>query len=163
MHNKKINFNKPHNFIQGLKPLANSIPHGLKKILKKNGYNFTNIVDNWSKIVGKEISSHCYPYTIKIGKNVKNGKLIINVIHGKELEVEYSKNIIIDNINSFFGYNYVSEVKLKVIQGRKEVVKNMNKSSPHNIKFEKKLESIQNEKLKTSLNKLIDAFNIKYS
>jgi len=94
---------------------------------------------------------------------VKNGKLIINVIHGKELEVEYSKNIIIDNINSFFGYNYVSEVKLKVIQGRKEVVKNMNKSSPHNIKFEKKLESIQNEKLKTSLNKLIDAFNIKYS
>ena len=69
MHSKNNN-NKSQNFIQGLRPFSSSIPHGLKKILKKNGYNFSNIVDNWTKMVGKDISNSCYPCKIKIGNNV---------------------------------------------------------------------------------------------
>ena len=90
MHNKKNNTNKSRNFIQGLRPLSNALPHGLKKIIKKSGYNLSNVVDNWSKIVGKNISNSCYPNSIKIGKELSNGILIINVIHGKELDIEYS-------------------------------------------------------------------------
>ena len=90
MHNKK--YNKTHNFIQGLKPFSNSIPHGLKKILKKSGYNFSNIVDNWTNMVGKNTSEACYPGKIKTSKDNINGTLILNVIHGKELEVEYKKS-----------------------------------------------------------------------
>ena len=47
----------------------------------------------------------------------KNGKrneemehLVLNVIHGKEMEVEYEKKEIIDKINSFFGYNCISQM-----------------------------------------------------
>ena len=163
MHSKKIHTSKTRNFIQGLKPLANSIPRGLKKNFKKNGYNFVNVVDNWSKIVGKDISSFCYPNSIKIGKDVKNGKLIINVVLGKELDVEYSKNDIIDKLNSFFGYNYISEIRLKIIQEKREIVKNMNKFNLPNIELEKKLKLVKNERLKSSLNKLIHAFNDKNS
>ena len=32
-----------------------------------------------------------------------NGTLVLNVVHGKELVVEYGKKEIIDQINSFFG------------------------------------------------------------
>ena len=92
MHNKKNNTNKSHNFIQGLRPLSNALPHGLKKIIKKSGYNLSNVVDNWSKIVGKNISNSCYPNSIKIGKQLSNGILVINVIHGKELDIEYKDN-----------------------------------------------------------------------
>ena len=101
MHNK--NNNKTHSYIQGLRPFSSSIPKTLKKHLRKGGYNYSNIVDNWTKMVSKEISDACYPTTVKIGKEMKGGILVLNVIHGKELDVEYKKNEIIDKINSFFG------------------------------------------------------------
>ena len=103
MHNKKKNTNKSNNFIQGLRPLSSSLPHGLKKILKKGGYNFSNIVDNWTKMIGKNISEHCYPDTIKMNKNMNNGVLILNVLHGNEINIEYKKQDIIDKINSFLA------------------------------------------------------------
>ena len=101
MHNK--NNNKTHTYIQGLRPFSSSIPKTLKKHLRKGGYNYSNIVDNWTKMVSKEISDNCYPLTVKMGKEIKDGILVLNVIHGKELDVEYKKNEIIDKINSFFG------------------------------------------------------------
>ena len=87
MHDKKDN-NKNNTFVQGLRPFSKSLPQGLKKLLKKGSYNFSNIVDNWVKMVGKNISNACYPSTIKMGKEMNNGILILNVIHGNELTVE---------------------------------------------------------------------------
>ena len=161
MHNKKINNSKSQKFFQGLRPLSRSIPHGLKKILRKSGYNFSNIVDNWTKMVGEEISGKCYPYKIKTGKDMNNGALILNVLHGKELEVEYSKKEIIDKINSFFGYNCISLVKLRVIQNEKIEKEQISRSSPVNKDLEKKVFSIKNDELKNSLSKLIKAYEIK--
>ena len=91
MHNKKTNNSKTTTFIQGLRPLSNSLPQGLKKLLRKGGYNFSNIVDNWVKMVGRDISDKCYPNTIRMGKDMSNGTLILNVVHGNELPIEYSK------------------------------------------------------------------------
>ena len=86
MHNK--NNNKSKKLIQGLRPFSSAIPRTLKKYLRKNGYNFSNIVDNWTKIVNKKISDVCYPASVRMGKEMKNGTILLNVIHGKELEVE---------------------------------------------------------------------------
>ena len=66
MHNKK--YNKTQNFIQGLRPFSNSVPRELKKMLKKGGYNFSNIIENWTKMVGKDTSEACYPCKIKTSK-----------------------------------------------------------------------------------------------
>ena len=161
MHNKKNNTNKRRNFIQGLRPLSNALPHGLKKIIKKSGYNLSNVVDNWSKIVGKNISNSCYPNSIKIGKELSNGILIINVIHGKELDIEYSKKEIIDKINSFYGYNYIKEIKLKIVHEKKYSVDRIKKTNLNTIETNLKLKNVKNEKLKNSLNKLIKAYNSK--
>ena len=161
MHNKKNNINKSRNFIQGLRPLSSALPHGLKKIIKKSGYNLSNVVDNWSKIVGKDISNSCYPNSIKIGKELSNGILIINVIHGKELDIEYSKKEIIDKINSFYGYNYVKEIKLKIVLEKKYSVDRIKKTNLNTIETNLKLKNVKNEKLKNSLNKLIKAYNSK--
>ena len=114
MHNK--NNNKTHTFIQGLRPFSSSIPKVLKKHLRKGGYNYSNIVDSWTKIVNKKISDACYPISVKMDKEMKNGTLILNVVHGKEMEVEYKKKEIIDKINSFFGFNCIDKVILKIVQ-----------------------------------------------
>ena len=39
-------------------------------------------------MVGKEISAICYPSNVKMNKSTANGILILNVIHGKEIDVE---------------------------------------------------------------------------
>ena len=157
MHNK--NNNKSSTFMQGLRPFSNSIPKTLKKHLKKNGYNYSNIVDNWTRMVSKKISDACYPVTVKMGKEMKDSTLVLNVIHGKELEVEYEKNQIIDKINSFFGYKYISNVTLKTV--RDKVEKNR-KSFPKlkNInKIEEKIDKVNDNQLKGSLNNLLKAYN----
>ena len=157
MHNK--NNNKTHTFIQGLRPFSSSIPKTLKKHLKKGGYNFSNIVDNWTKIVDRKISDACYPVTIKMGKNMKDGTLVLNVIRGKEIEIEYEKNEIIDKINSFFGYNCISSVTLKIVQDRiSEKIKKVPKIKNLN-KIEGKMQKIKDGQLKNSLNNFLKAYN----
>ena len=71
-------------------------------------------------MVTKKISDSSYPITVKMGKEMKNGTLVLNVLHGKELEIEYSKKEIIDKINSFFGYNCIKKVELKIVQEKKK-------------------------------------------
>ena len=159
MHSK--NNNKTRTYIQGLKPFSSSIPKTLKKYLRKGGYNYSNIIDNWTRIVSKKISDSCYPNTVKMGKEMREGTIVLNVIHGKEMEIEYEKKEIIDKINSFFGYNCISHVKLKVIQNTikshsKAFLKFRNLS-----KIEEKIEKIEINELKSSLNGFLKAFSKK--
>ena len=159
MHDKKNN-NKSNSFIQGLRPFSKSLPRGLKGLLKKGSYNFSNIVDNWVKMVGRDLSNACYPSTVKMGKQMSNGILILNVIHGNELTVEYSKQEIIDKINSFFGFNCIKEIKLKVVQEKREIKKKLPLNETK-LNYNNELKNIKNERLKKTLNKLIEAYNAK--
>ena len=157
MHNKDNNKSK--NFIQGLKPFSSSIPRTLKKHLKKGGYNYSNIVDNWTKMVSKKISDSCYPITVKVGKEMSNGTLVLNVLHGKELEIEYSKKEIIDKINSFFGYNCISQVTLKIVQEKIKPTQDQFPKIKNLSKINKKIDNVKNNQLKNSLNNFLKAYN----
>ena len=156
MHSK--NNNKSQTFIQGLRPFSSSIPKILKKHLKKGGYNYSNIVDNWTKMVSKKIADACYPITVKMGKEMREGTLVLNVIHGKELEVEYEKNEIMDKINSFFGYKCISNVVLKIVQDTVKPKKNFPKIKDFS-KIEDKMSKVNDDTLKSSLNNFLKAFN----
>jgi len=112
-------------------------------------------------MMGKDISDSCYPNTIKIGEKMNNGTLVINVIHGKELDVEYKKNEIINKINSFFGYSCISEIRLKVIQEKNSLKEKNLEFKCIKKNFEDKLNTVNNESLKKSLNQLVEAFNDK--
>ena len=157
MHSK--NNNKTSTFIQGLRPFSSSIPKTLKKHLRKGGYNYSNIVDNWTKIVSKKISDACYPIAIKMGKEMRDGTMVLNVVHGKEVEVEYEKNEIKDKINSFFGYNCISHVTLKIVQDKINFNKKVFPKIENLSKIEEKMSKVINKELKSSLNDFLKAFN----
>ena len=159
MHNKDNN--KLKNFIQGLRPFSSSIPKTLKKYLKKGGYNYSSIVDNWTKMVSKKISDSCYPITVKMGKEMKDGTLVLNVLHGKELEIEYAKKEIIDKINSFFGYNCINQIILKTVQEKIKTRKNKFPKIKDLSKINQNIEKVNNDELKISLNNLLKAYNEK--
>ena len=157
MHSK--NNNKTQTFIQGLRPFSSSVPKTLRKYLRKGGYNYSNIVDNWTKMVSKKISDSCYPITVKMGKQMRDGTLILNVAHGKEMEIEYEKKEIIDKINSFFGYNCISQITLRITQDKSKS-KNKSFTKIKNLsKIEEKMNNIKNVSLKNSLSNLLKAFN----
>ena len=160
MHSKNYN-NKSQNFIQGLRPFSSSIPKTLKKHLKKGGYNDSNIVDNWTKMVSKKISDACYPITVKMGKEMKDGTLVLNVLHGKELEIEYEKNEIMDKLNSFFGYNCISQVTLKVVQEKIPLKKNKFPKINNIIKINENIDRVKDAQLKSSLNNFLKAYSEK--
>ena len=158
MHSKNNN-NKSVNFIQGLRPFSSSIPKTLKKHLRKGGYNYSNIVDNWTKMVSKKISDSCYPVTVKMSKEMRNGTLVLNVIHGKEMQVEYEKNEIMDKINSFFGYDCISHISLKIVQDKIKLSDKVFPKIQNLSKIEEKLSKVNNKELKSSLNNFLKAFN----
>ena len=159
MHNKDNS--KYKNFIQGLRPFSASIPKTLKKYLKKGGYNYSSIIDNWTKMVSKEISNSCYPITVKMNKEMKDGTLVLNVLHGKELEIEYAKKEIIDKINSFFGYDCISQITLKIVHEKIKSNKNQQKKIKNFKKIDEKIDKVDNNQVRRSLNNFWKAFSKK--
>ena len=157
MHNK--NNNKTQTYIQGLRPFSNSIPKTLKKHLRKGGYNYSNIVDNWTSMVNKNISDACYPISVKMNKGMKDGTLVLNVIHGKELEVEYKKNEIVDKINSFFGYNCIETISLKIIQDKIIKKNNILPKIKNFKKIDEKIKKVKDSRLKNSLGNFLKVYN----
>ena len=153
--------NKLKNFTQGLRPFSSSIPKTLKKHLKKGGYNYSSIVDNWTKMVNRKISDACYPITVKMGREMRNGTLVLNVIHGKELDVEYEKKEIIDKINSFFGYNCIKEITLKIVQEKIRINEASTPKIKDLTKINEKIKKIDNNELKNSLSNFLKAYNEK--
>ena len=65
------------------------------------------------------------------------------MIHGKELEVEYQKNNIIDSINSFFGYNCINQIKLKIIDENVQLKKNNVFNDTKNCSIKKQCVQLQ--------------------
>ncbi len=153
------NNNKSKNFIQGLRPFSSSIPKSLKKYLKKGGYNYSNIVENWTKLVSKNIYDSCYPIEIKMNKEMKDGIMVLNVIHGKELEIEYKKKEIIDKINGFFGYNCISQIFLKIVDEKIKPKEKKNLKIKNLAKINDKIDKVKNDQLKNSLNNFVKVFN----
>ena len=155
MHYKQNN-KESKTYVQGLRPFGNTLPRGIKGILKKSGYNYSEIISKWNMLVGKDISDCSYPKSIKITKGDKYGLLVLAVKRGNEITVEYSKKEIINKINSYFGYRLINEIRLKTINSETKKIKNNNTLKEFSKNFEKKINEIKNKDIRNSLSQLLD-------
>jgi|TARA_B110000438_G_scaffold296010_1_gene340011 hypothetical protein len=155
MH-KKQNNKESKTYVQGLRPFGNTLPRGVKGILKKKGYNYSEIINKWSFLVGKDISSFCYPKSIKITNGSKNGVLFLSVERGNEINIEYKKNDIINKINSFFGYKLITEIRLQnlnIVTTKKDEKNILGKFSK---KYKKEINEIKSKNIRNSLYQLLN-------
>ena len=90
---------------------------------------------------------------------MKDGTLVLNVVHGKELEIEYEKREIIDKINSFFGYNCINKITLKIVQEKIVQNKIQFPAIKNFSKINEKMNKVNNTQLKSSLNNFLKAYN----
>jgi hypothetical protein len=129
-------------FTQGLRPLQSLLPENAKKILKKDGFVYFEIIKNWKKIVGEKMFKCAAP--LKIKKINNENILSINVNKNVMIEIEYSRDQIIGKINSYLGFKAIHKIQIISKVSSLEIKKKITLSE--NIL--KKINEIENENLK---------------
>ena len=137
--------------IQGLRSFKNTLPTKVKRIISRKGQIYSKTLDNWKYIVGDELFKFCYPKSFRSSNKLGSSTLNIMVKRGHEIDVEYSKKLILDRMNSFFGYNVVEKIKLITFQGEKDKIKKNKITNYDKNKYMEKISKIKNNKIKNSL------------
>ena len=154
------NFKQRYRSIQGLRSFKNTLPTSIKKIIIRKGETFSSILENWKFIVGEDLFKICYPKSIKKIDQFQKKILKIMVSRGSEVDVEYSKQNIIDKLNSYLGYEAVNSIKIETFE--KEILgKNIKKKHVTKNNYSKKIYTVKNEKIKNSLLEFEKFFRIK--
>ncbi len=148
--NFKYNTKQRTKSVQGLRSFKDTLPQEAKRILNKKGQIYSNTLDNWKFIVGKELFNVSYPRSYKNSK-LNGSCLNIMVKRGNEVDLEYSKKEIMKKINIFFGYNVIDDIKLKTFEGEFEKIKENKTNNATKSKNIKKITNIKNDKIKQSL------------
>lgn len=146
--------------IQGLRSFKDTLPKNIKKIIKKKGHIFSETLNNWKYIVGDDLFKICYPKSFKNSNKFGVSTLQIMVKRGHEIDLEYSKKIIMDKMNSFFGYAVVEKLKFISFDDIQTKFKKLDANENHvtNIKYADRINSIKNDKIKKSLLELTKLF-----
>ena len=162
MNSKNYNKNN-RKFIQGLRSFKDTLPRNIKRIIIKKGHIYSETLNNWKNIVGNEMFRVCYPKSFKSSNKINASCLTVMVKRGNEVEMEYSKNKIIDRINSYFGYKVVEKLKLISFDSEISNLKKeeLSKKYSTNKKYINKIINIKNDKVKKSLIELSKFFKKK--
>jgi hypothetical protein len=136
-------------FTQGLRPLQSLLPENAKKILKKDGFVYFEIIKNWKNIVGEKMFIDTAP--LKIKKVNNENILSINVNKNIMIEIEYSRDQIIEKINSYLGFNAINKIQIISKDSSFEIKK---KKIILNENILKKINEIKNKNLKKIFLKL---------
>ena len=146
--------------IQGLRSFKDTLPKNIKKIIKKKGHIFSETLSNWKYIVGDDLFQICYPKSFKNSNKFGVSTLQIMVKRGHEIDLEYSKKIIMDKMNSFFGYAVVEKLKFISFDDAQTKFKKLDTNENHvtNNKYTDRINNIKNDKIKKSLLELTKLF-----
>ena len=149
--------------IQGLRSFKDTLPKNVKKIINKKGQIYSETLSNWKYIVGVELFNVCYPKTFKNSNRYGVSTLVVMVKRGHEVDMEYSKKDIINNMNNYFGYSVVEKIKLVTFDDHQKISLE-NEKNTKNVsinKYKKRLNDVKNDKIKKSLIELTKVFSEK--
>ena len=130
-------------FSQGLRPLQSLLPENAKKILKKEGFLHFEIMKNWKNIIGEKMFKDVVP--LKIKKINNENILTINVNKSVMMEIEYSRDQIVERVNSYLGFNAINKIQILSKNYSIEIKK---RKILLDEKIIKKINEIKNEKIK---------------
>ncbi len=155
-----FNSNQRSKVIQGLRSFKDTLPTKIKKIINKKGTIYPEILDNWKHFVGNDLFKFSFPIKYKNSNKINNSTLEIMIKRGKEIDIEYSKNKIIDKINAYFGYKVLEKIKIFTFD-RDETYNEEEISYESKKKFHSNIKNVKDESLKRSLSNLIKVFKSK--
>ena len=135
----------------------------IKPITKKHRFS-VQLIMNWEEVIGRKFSLLCKPLKVFRHQGINSiGVLSIAVNPGYSLLVMHSKDIIIDKINTYLGYEAIHEIK--IIQKPIKIINNFNiniVNTDADLNYNKQLAQNPEDRLKVALQELKYLINKNY-
>jgi len=96
-----------------VQPAASLLKKLVSPAFRRQGFSESDIITRWSTIVGPMLADHSLPERLKF--NADGGTLMITVNGAFALEMQHLQPVIIERINSYFGYNAVTRLSFKQV------------------------------------------------
>jgi hypothetical protein len=103
---------------RGARPLADLVAAPIAEALQKAGFAATEVVTRWDEIVGDDLARRCAPVKIAWPRRMQGvaepepGTLHVRVEAPFALEVQHLAPVIIERVNTFFGWRCVAAMRL---------------------------------------------------
>jgi hypothetical protein len=96
-----------------MKPIKEVVTRLVNPIVKKRGIVHAKIIFEWERVVGEKYASFSRPLKIYFRPGQRSqGTLHMAVSPSHALLVIHSKDLVIDRINTYFGYNAIQDLKI---------------------------------------------------
>ena len=97
----------------GVRPVAASLPKIAAKAIGKRGFAEAALITEWDRIVGRELACVSQPEKLAFSPGQRsNGTLHIRVQGAVATELQHLEPLVIERINSHFGYRAIARLKL---------------------------------------------------
>ncbi len=131
-----------------LKPIHTLLPENLKKLIKNHPTsNYENLKKSWKKIVGENLSKKCE--LVKVQKYNSENSIFLKVDRNFLIDVDYSRDEIIEKVNSFLGFKFASKILINIKENKSP--QGVKKGLKLNKKMENLIDSLSDEELKNKL------------
>lgn len=148
-----------------MKPIGRIVEKIANSTLKTKGFSSAKVMLEWDKIVGLDFAKFGYPEKVVFPYMKRsNATLYIVCSSAGSMFFEYQSPMIIDRINTYFGYKAISKLRYRVDQlVEKPTDKAYKKISVENTEIsasiKKITENIDDEELRDLLNRLGSAIS----
>ncbi len=142
-----------------LRPVGQLVPQLTKKIFAKRGLTNAAIITDWPNIIGADLARYSQPDRLIFPKNKRNDAILhIRVEGALATQMQHMEGMVIERINSYFGYKAVAEIRLMQTSLPREKIK-IKKILPPITKddansLDEKLNNIEDPVMKEILKKL---------
>lgn len=99
--------------VKSPQPISKLIPKLIKPIIEQKGGAVAGLLSKWPDIIGEDLSLFTRPGKITYPKRVLGaGTLQIDVDPRVALEVSHMTPILLDRINTYYGYPAIKKLKI---------------------------------------------------
>ncbi len=147
---------------KGPRALAAVLPKVAGAALRKRGFSAVEIITNWREIIGPQLADETSPDRLTFPRGARSqGTLHVTAPGAVALEIQHLEPLIIERINTYFGYGAVRRIALTQGQARKRPgVKKKTPAKPRPVNAIRRAEidastsDISSEQLRDALREL---------
>ena len=98
---------------RGLTPLRAMLPEAATREIRRRGFFEVAVISRWSVIVCPDIAGCCVPERIAYPRGQRSGATLHLVVSSaRAIEVQHMEPVLIERINTVFGYDAVARLAL---------------------------------------------------
>jgi hypothetical protein len=125
----------------------------VKPVMRKRGFYDVDIISDWENIVGPEWAKQTSPHKLNFNAHTRrSGTLHILVTPGASVLIQHIEPMIIDRVNTYFGFEAIN--RLKIIHGHVPLRVAPKKPKPESNAPLPEVEGITDPDLKNALQRL---------